>query len=151
MDSDLGYRLSPTLSQQQQKHSIIISHRPNKPLAQRRRHVEQRLVQHPQTTTPTIESTKEKATIKMDNDCIDSNGEATYTKKKSVSAGNVPVSVSEEEEWEAEEEATLGQNVWGGRYPIVFGGESIESKERERDGASTLVAAFLRNNATIKK
>jgi len=68
MDSDLGYRLSPTLSQQQQKHSIIISHRPNKPLAQRRRHVEQRLVQHPQTTTPTIESTKEKVTIKMDDD-----------------------------------------------------------------------------------
>jgi len=104
MDSNLGYRLSPTLSPQQQKCSIIISHHPNKPLAQRQRHVEQCLVQHPQTTTPTIESTKEKATIKMDNDCIDSNGEATYTKKKSVSAGNVPVSVSEEEETQMESE-----------------------------------------------
>jgi len=27
----------------------------------------------------------------------------------------------------------LGRNVWGGRYPIVWGGELIESKERERE------------------
>jgi len=31
------------------------------------------------------------------------------------------------------EEATLGQNVWGGCYSIVWGGELIESKERERE------------------
>jgi len=36
--------------------------------------------QHPQTTAPTIESTKEKVTIKMDDDCIDSDGEVSYTK-----------------------------------------------------------------------
>jgi len=32
-----------------------------------------------------------------------------------------------------EEEATLGWNVWGGRYPIVWGGELIESKKKERE------------------
>ena len=35
-------------------------------------------MQHPQTTAPTIESTKEKAMIKMDDDCIDSDGEVSY-------------------------------------------------------------------------
>jgi hypothetical protein len=47
---------------------------------------------------PTVEPTKEKAAIKMD-DFIDSNGEVSTTKKKSNSdADNVPVSMSEEEE-----------------------------------------------------
>jgi len=40
----------------------------------------------------------------MDDDCIDSNGEISYTKKKSDSADNVPVSVSEEEETQMESE-----------------------------------------------
>ena len=40
----------------------------------------------------------------MDDDCIDSNGEVTYTKKKRDSADNVPVSVSEEEETQMESE-----------------------------------------------
>jgi hypothetical protein len=37
-------------------------------------HVERRSVQHPQSTAPIIESTKDKATIKMVDDCIDSDG-----------------------------------------------------------------------------
>ena len=56
----------------------------------------------PKTTAPTVKHTKEKATIKMNN-CIDSNGEVSTTKKKSKSnADNVPVSVSEEEEAQME-------------------------------------------------
>ena len=62
MDSNLGYHLLPTRLQEQQKRSIIISHHPKKPLA------------------------------KMDDDCIDSDGE------------DVPISVSEEEETQMESE-----------------------------------------------
>ena len=51
-----------------------------------------------QITAPTVEPTKEMATIKM-NKCIDLDREVPYTKKKSNSdVDNVPVSVSEEEE-----------------------------------------------------
>ncbi len=60
--------------------------------------------QSPQTTTPTVEPTKEMATIKMD-ECIVSSGEVSTTKMKSDSdADNVPVSVSEEEEAQMESE-----------------------------------------------
>ena len=47
----------------------------------------------PKTTSPTVEPTKEKATIKMD-DCINSDKEASSTKKKSDSdVDNVSVSM----------------------------------------------------------
>jgi hypothetical protein len=58
----------------------------------------------PKTTAPTVEPTKEKATIKMD-DYIDSEGEVSTTKKRNdLDADNVPVSVSEEEEAQMESE-----------------------------------------------
>jgi len=60
--------------------------------------------QLPQTTAPTVEPTKEIATIKID-ECIVSNGEVSTTKMKSDSdADNVPVSVSEKEEAQMESE-----------------------------------------------
>ena len=59
----------------------------------------------PKTAPPTVEPTKEKATIKMD-DYIDSEGEVSSTTKKrnGSDADNVPVSMSEEEESQMESE-----------------------------------------------
>jgi len=84
-------------------------------------------VQHPQTTAPTIESTKEKATIKMDDDCIDSDGEVSYTKKKSDSADNVPVSVSEEEETQMESEEDEEKDSKAAPAPTIKGEEPCVS------------------------
>jgi len=83
--------------------------------------------QHPQTTTPTIESTKEKARIKMDNDCIDSDGELSYTKKNRDSVDNVPVFVSEEEETQMESEEDEEKDSKAAPAPTIEGEEPCVS------------------------
>ena len=93
MDSNLRYRLSPTLSQQP-LHSVVISHCPNP------------VHNEPSVSRPHLCTGKplqpSNVTIEMD-DCIVSNGEVSTTKMKSdFDADNVPVSVSEEEEAQME-------------------------------------------------
>ena len=99
MDSNLRYRLLPTLSQQPLKCSHFSLPEPRA----------QRALLLPATymyrrTPPTVKPTKEEVTIEMDG-CIDSDRVVSSTKMKSDSdADNVPVSVSEEEEAQMESE-----------------------------------------------
>ena len=63
----------------------------------------------------------------MDDDCIDSDGEVSYTKKKSDSADNVPVSVSEEEETQMESEEDEEKDSKAAPAPTIKGEEPCVS------------------------